>query len=115
VAIAIVTAINANMTHVTASRPIGALPQAVKLRSDAYLFRAVQARNDNVTATGFTVVTGAHRFYLGRGYRVSARHNELIIILPYGTPTSVQQAVADMARQLKAGGVDVIIEVRANP
>lgn len=115
VAALVVAAINGSTTHLIASTPDALHLQVVKVKTDQDPERAVQAKNNTVTAPDFSLTTGRHSCYLGRGYRVSSRHNELIVILPYGTPQGIQQAVADMIRLLHAGGVDVTIEVRANP
>ncbi len=115
VAAAIVAAINGLGSHLTASTPLPSLPQVVKVRSDGFPYRAVQARNDNVTATGFSVTTGNHDLFLGRGYRLASSRNMLIVIFPYGTPADVVASATDSLRLLHAGGVDIQVEVRATP
>lgn len=59
--------------------------------------------------------TGRARAYYDRGYRYGAAGASFVLILPYGTDEAVVLSVRDMVRQIKAGGVRAIVEVRANP
>ena len=59
--------------------------------------------------------TGRARAYFNRGYRFGCGGPMFVMILPFGTPAAVGLAVADMLRQIKAGGVRYAVEIRANP
>lgn len=63
-----------------------------------------------------TSIEGRARCYLGRGYRGCSRPGATIIaILPFGTPDAVAEAVREVLRQKKAGGIKHVVEVRAVP
>lgn len=58
---------------------------------------------------------GRARAYFDRGYRFGTGGPMFVVILPFGTPDAVFESVRDMVRQIKAGGVRAIVEVRENP
>lgn len=74
---------------------------------------------NTVTATGFSIIRAGQSF-VSRGYRIAGnasrpQANEFIVILPYGTTAATANAVSDMLRQFKGGGVRYQVEVRGVP
>lgn len=56
------------------------------------------------------------RNFYGRGYRMShSPPMAIVVILPYGTDAAFQNAVTEMMRQKKAGGIRVLVERRMIP
>lgn len=61
------------------------------------------------------VQDGHRRGYFGRGYRMGAQQYTLVVILPYGSTAGLGASVAELLRQITAGGVKIIVERRLNP
>jgi hypothetical protein len=58
---------------------------------------------------------GHPRFFYGRGYRYGRDRHTLVIMLPYGTDAGLAASVRTMLTNVKAAGVNVIVERRLSP
>lgn len=71
--------------------------------------------SDAVANSNFSTQSTGNAAFFSRGYRMGDERNEIIIILPYGTPAAVTAIVLETLRQKKAAGVGVLVEIRGVP
>ncbi len=89
---------------------------AFSVNEFAAVRRAPGAISETVANGGFAI--RRVNSYWSRGYRFTdtgRRATVVVIMLPFGTTAATQQSVAEAVRQIKAGGVKVIVERRLSP
>lgn len=111
---ALVTAINGLGNLLAVVNPFDAT-QVVVFSSTPNV--SVTLVSETVINPAFLISEGKNAAFASRGYRFGSLppRNALIVILPYGTSAGAAQAVGDMLRQKKGGGIIVHVETRRIP